>query len=132
MPAHVAPRQRCLEFEARYLLYMVLLGLGFGGPPYLIRALIGQFANGHEAETGQSVRGSAYAVTTFFDKLGSGLAAGVVLPLVEWLGFESKGGGGEAGRSALLLVATVAPVIGFGVALWAARLASRETEPDGA
>jgi Na+/melibiose symporter-like transporter len=104
----------------RYPFYTALLGVGFGAPPYLIRSLIGTLANAHEEATGEGVRGTAYAVTTFFDKLGSGFAAGIVLPLVGWIGFDPVGGGGEAGRMALLLVGTITPILGFGVAVVAA------------
>lgn len=119
-----------LAFEARYLVFMLLLGLGFGGPPFLIRALIGQYANDHEAASGESVRGSAYAVTTFFDKLGSGVAAGVVLPLVGWLGFDPEGGGGETGRTALLMVATTAPLLGLAIAIAATTRAASSRDRD--
>lgn len=122
------PFWTALAFESRYLVFMALLGLGFGGPPYLIRSLIGQYAQAHERDTGRSVRGSAYAVTTFFDKLGSGVAAGAVLPILEWLRFDPEGGGGEVGREALLLVATTAPVFGFVVAVTATFLAARNSE----
>jgi Na+/melibiose symporter-like transporter len=119
-----------LEFEWSYLLFMAILGIGFGAGPFLLRSMIGVVAHEHERRTGQSVRGSAYAVTTFFDKLGSGAAAGLVLPLVGWLGFDAANGGGEVGRSALLWVGVSAPILGFGVVV-AALFAIRDpADPD--
>jgi glycoside/pentoside/hexuronide:cation symporter, GPH family len=105
-----------IESSARYPIFMAILGLGFGAPPYLIRSMIGALANEYEDRTDRAVRGTAYAVTTFFDKLGSGMAAGAVLPLVAWLGFNPVDGGGGDGRVALLWVSTLAPILGFVVA----------------
>lgn len=113
----MTPLWASLDFSWRYPLFTSILGLGFGAAPYLIRSMIGTLANEYEATTDQGVRGMAYAVTTFFDKLGSGLGAGFVLPMVGWLGFDPVDGGGEAGSSALLWVATLAPIFGFVVAL---------------
>jgi len=117
-------------FSLRYPLFTSLLGLGFGAPPYLIRSMIGVLANEHESTTGEGVRGTAYAVTTFFDKLGSGLGAGTVLPVVGWLGFNPADGGGEAGSTALLLVATLAPILGFAVTLVAIALLPARVRSD--
>lgn len=74
-----------------YFGYMLLLGLGFGAGPYLVRALTGNLANRYEQETGRSVRGNAFALLTFLDKMGSGIASGTILPLVAWLGFVAGG-----------------------------------------
>jgi Na+/melibiose symporter-like transporter len=113
----LTPVMSTFEFDGRYPLFTSILGIGFGAAPFLIRSMIGSIANEHELRTGQAVRGTAYAVTTFFDKLGSGLAAGIVLPLVGWLGFDPVAGGGVVGERVLLWMATLAPIIGFGVAL---------------
>lgn len=94
------------------LAIQALLGIGFGAGPYLTRAITGNLANAHVAQSGNDVRGSAFAAATFFDKLGSGLGAAALIPLA-WLGFDPKGAVDEAARSALLGVATAAPAIGF-------------------
>ena len=116
----LTPLLSSVNWPFRYPLFTSILGLGFGAPSYLIRSLIGQLANAHEEQTGEAVRGTAFAVTTFFDKLGSGSAAGIVLPLIAYLGFQPGGEGGDPGRWALLIVGTCAPVLGFAVASWAA------------
>ncbi len=108
--------------------YMVLSGFAFGIGPYLVRALTGVIANQHEAESGDCVRGISYSVVTFFDKLGTGMAAGVALPLVAWLGFDPAKALTPAGRTALLGTAATFPVLAFGlIALiaWAAGLGIR-------
>jgi GPH family glycoside/pentoside/hexuronide:cation symporter len=110
------PSWSALDSPARYPIFTAVLGLGFGAPPYLIRSMIGVLANEAERRTGRGVRGTAYAGTTFFDKLGSGLAAGTILPLVAWLGFDPVHGDGERGAQVLLWVVSLAPILGFAVA----------------
>ncbi|CAN0600169.1 unnamed protein product, partial [Laminaria digitata] len=84
------------------------LGLSFGAAPYLIRCLIGNYVNDYETQTSTSPRGAAFAAVTFCDKLGSGLAAGIALPLVGWLGFNTETTTSE-GTDALLIVVTLLP-----------------------
>jgi len=96
-----------------FLGFMALIGFAFGGPPFLMRAMIGSMAHRHEARTGQSVLGTGYAAANFFDKLGSGVAAGIVLPLVARLGFNPELDVTSEGLSALVSVATVGPGAGF-------------------
>ncbi|MDE2570787.1 MAG: MFS transporter [Sphingomonadales bacterium] len=98
-----------------FFAYMVLSGIAFGVGPYLVRALTGALANRHEAGSGDCVRGISYSVVTFFDKLGTGMAAGVALPLVAWLGFDPAKTLTQAGRTALLGTAVAFPVLAFGL-----------------
>ncbi|MBS0481421.1 MAG: MFS transporter [Proteobacteria bacterium] len=97
------------------LTMQVLMGLGFGAGPYLVRSITGVLANAYIARTGCEVRGAAYAMTNFFDKLGSGLGASALLPLA-WLGFDPKLAVDAQAQRALLGVATVAPLVSFVVA----------------
>ncbi len=89
-----------------------LMGIGFGAGPYLLRSITGILANDYISQTGCEVRGAAFAMTNFFDKLGSGLGASALLPLA-MLGFDPAHPVGSSGRHALLLVATVVPLGGF-------------------
>ena len=89
-----------------------LMGLGFGAGPYLLRSITGVLANAYIARTGCEVRGAAFAMTNFFDKLGSGLGASALLPLA-LLGFDPKAGASDGAAHLLLIVATAAPLLGF-------------------
>ena len=94
--------------QGGYFLYTALLGIGFGVGPYLLRSLMGVVANHFEAEAGRNVRGIAFAVTTFFDKLGSGVGATTLMALAA-LGFDPKLPVGLKEEGALILVATATP-----------------------
>lgn len=94
-----------------YVAMMATLGVGFGAAPYLMRSMIGAIANDQEARHGESVRGMAFALATFFDKLGSGLAVGLVLPLVGYLGFDPNSASSEVGRSALQNIGVGIPLL---------------------
>lgn len=89
-----------------------LLGLGFGAGPYLLRSITGALANSYVKRTGREVRGAAFAMINFFDKLGSGLGAAALLPLAA-LGFDPNGLVDDAARRALLAVATLVPLAGL-------------------
>lgn len=94
------------------LLFSALLGIGFGAGPYLLRSLTGVVSNRFEADRGVSVRGTAYAATTFAGKAGSSFGA-VALILVSWLGFDPTGTVEAREAWAIMLVATVVPVCGL-------------------
>lgn len=96
-----------------YFGYVMLLGSSFGAGPYLIRALIGQIANELEDSLGGNVRGIAFAIATFFDKFGTGLAAGLILPAVTFFGFDPRAGSTGAGSTALLLITSLVPAFAF-------------------
>ncbi len=124
LPLVVTPGSRTVYFT-----YMGVLGFGFGAGPYLVRALTGNLANRYEHDTGKSVRGSAFAALTFLDKIGSGLAAGTVLPFVAWLGFEAGGDNSAETISRLILTNAWVPSVGFLVIalLMAARMPGADT-----
>lgn len=105
-----------------YFIHSSVIGLGFGAGPYLVRSLTGTLAKRHEVATGQRVRGIAYSIVTFFDKLGSGLAAGIVLPLVAWLGFDPTGAKTSSGQLALLAAAVAFPALAYAVIAVATRM----------
>ena len=90
----------------------ILMGLGFGAGPYLFRSITGILANAYIAKEGYEVRGAAFAMTNFFDKLGSGLGASALLPLA-WFGFDPQAGIDASAKQALLVIATAAPLAGF-------------------
>lgn len=94
------------------LLFSALLGIGFGAGPYLIRSLTGVVSNRFEIDHGVSVRGVAYAATTFAGKAGSSCGAAALI-LVSWLGFDPKLPVGPAEAQAILIVATGVPVLGL-------------------
>lgn len=98
---------------AVYFTYMVALGLGFGAGPYLLRSLVGRLANAHEKSTGEPVRGSAFALLTFLDKLGGGIASGTILPLIGWLGFRPGAENSAEVITSLVRVNTFAPAAAF-------------------
>lgn len=106
---------------AAYFIHNAVIGLGFGAGPYLVRSLTGTLAKHHEVATGQRVRGVGYSIVTFFDKLGSGLAAGVVLPLVAWLGFNPTATTSTTGHTSLLFSAVAFPALAYAliaIATW--------------
>lgn len=89
-----------------------LMGIGFGSGPYLLRSMTGVLANTYIERTGREVRGAAFAMINFFDKLGSSLGASALLPLA-MLGFNPTGVVNEPARITLLTVATIVPLAGF-------------------
>lgn len=100
-------------FGARGLLaFSALLGIGFGAGPYLLRALTGAISNRFEVEHGASVRGVAFAATTFAGKAGSGCGAAALI-LVSWLGFDPKLEVDSGAMRAILVAATGLPVLGL-------------------
>jgi Na+/melibiose symporter-like transporter len=50
---------------------------------------------------------------TFFDKVGTGLAAGIVLQLVVWLGFDPASETASQHANVVLAVGVLAPVAAF-------------------
>ncbi|MFM5924218.1 MAG: MFS transporter [Novosphingobium sp.] len=125
-----------LPFATRFglpglITVQTLMGLGFGSGPYLLRSITGVLANAYIDRTGREVRGAAFAMINFFDKLGSGLGAAALLPLA-LLGFDPKGAVDDHGRQVLLVIATVAPLAGFAIAaalVGALKLAGRPDQP---
>lgn len=96
-----------------YFAYMGGLGVAFGAGPYLVRSLAGAQANAYEKATGRRVRGMAFSIVTLFDKVGTGAAAGIVLPLVAWLGFDPAAEVTSRSLNILLFVGTAVPVLAF-------------------
>jgi Na+/melibiose symporter-like transporter len=96
-----------------YFASVVLHGIAFGAGPYLVRAMVGTRANEFERSSGHNVRGVAYSVMTFFDKVGTGLAAGIVLQLVVWLGFDPASETASQHANVVLAVGVLAPVAAF-------------------
>lgn len=105
-----------------------LMGLGFGAGPYLLRSITGVLANAYVARTGCEVRGAAFAMINFFDKLGSGLGAAALLPLA-LLGFDPKAAAGDHARHVLLAIATAAPLAGFLIAAVLINMLRVKAEP---
>ena len=110
------------------LTFQIMIGLGFGAGPYLVRSITGILANAYVSHSGSEVRGAAFAMTNFFDKLGSGLGASALLPLA-LLGFEPHGTVDAGARQALLIVATVAPLAGFALTAVLVHLLRTEASP---
>lgn len=108
-----------------YFAYMASVGLAFGSGPYLVRSLVGAQANAYEAQTGRRVRGMAFSVVTLFDKVGTGMAAGVVLPLVAWLGFNPTAQATAHSIGILLTVGITVPVVSLCLMALTLRLGSR-------
>lgn len=96
-----------------YFAYMGGLGLAFGAGPYLVRSLVGAQANAYEKNTGRRVRGMAFSIVTLFDKIGTGAAAGLVLPLVAWLGFDPGREMTAHSLNILITVGITVPVVAF-------------------
>lgn len=121
----------CLFLWARigtpvaYFAYMASVGLAFGSGPYLVRSLVGAQANAYEAQTGRRVRGMAFSVVTLFDKVGTGMAAGLVLPLVAWLGFNPIAEATPHSIQVLLGVGVAAPVVSLCLMALSLRLGSK-------
>ncbi|MDE2436407.1 MAG: MFS transporter [Sphingomonadales bacterium] len=107
----------------------ILMGLGFGAGPYLLRSITGVLANAYIARTGCEVRGAAFAMINFFDKLGSGLGAAALLPLA-LLGFDPKGAVDDHARHVLLVIATAAPLAGFVIAACLINALKLAPQPD--
>lgn len=108
-----------------YFAYMAGLGVAFGAGPYLVRSLVGAQANAYEAQTGRRVRGMAFSIVTLFDKVGTGAAAGLVLPLVAWLGFDPTAQATAHSLKILLVVGVAAPVVSFILMAFTLRLGSK-------
>lgn len=108
-----------------YFAYMASVGLAFGSGPYLVRSLVGAQANAYEAQTGRRVRGMAFSVVTLFDKVGTGMAAGLVLPLVAWLGFNPTAQATTHSTQILLGVGVIVPVVSLCLMAVTLRLGSK-------
>lgn len=67
----------------------------------------------------------AFSVVTLFDKVGTGMAAGLVLPLVAWLGFNPTAQATTHSTQILLGVGVIVPVVSLCLMAVTLRLGSK-------
>jgi Na+/melibiose symporter-like transporter len=97
--------------------YTFLYGAAFGAAPTLLRSMMADLTDVDELETGRKRAGLFFALLTTTNKLGSALAVGVVLTVVELgFGFSPSGENSQAAVDGLLLVYCTAPIIAMTIA----------------
>jgi GPH family glycoside/pentoside/hexuronide:cation symporter len=107
-----------LPFAIICVLTGATLGADLALPPALLAGVIGAAGHGGERE------GSYFGVWSWITKMNLALAAGISLPLLEWLGY-TPGATDEAALSALTIAYAVLPCVlkaGAALLLWRAPL----------
>ena len=97
--------------------YTLLYGVAFGAAPTLLRSMMADLTDVDELQTGKKRAGLFFALLTTTNKLGSALAVGVVLTLVEvGFGFSPGPGNSPEAIRGLLIVYCTAPVVALALA----------------
>ena len=98
--------------------YTFLYGAAFGAAPTLLRSMTADLTDVDELAHGAKRAGTYFALLTTTNKLGSALAVGVVLWIVQtWVGFDPRGDNAPQVVDGLLLVYCAAQILAMGIAL---------------
>ncbi len=97
--------------------YTILYGAAFGAAPTLLRSMMADLTDVDELHTGKKRAGLFFALLTTTNKLGSAIAVGTVLTVVEAVfGFAPGTDNSPAAIDGLLLVYVSAPIIALSIA----------------
>lgn len=91
------------------LLLTIAQGLTQGSGNLMLRAMVADVADAHEARTGHNRTGLFFSVFSLASKAGPAIGAGIALPLVAWLGFAPKGANAPEALEALKYVFALGP-----------------------
>ena len=103
----------CVTPQAMPLLLVLTLaqGLAQGSGNLMLRAMVADIADQHRLIAGGDRTGLYYSVFSLSGKSATAVAAGIVLPLVAWLGFDPKGVNAQAALEGLKYVFALGPAI---------------------
>ncbi len=92
--------------------YTLMYGVAFGAAPTLLRSMMADITDVDELNTGKKRAGLFFALLTTTNKLGSALAVGVVLALVENLyGFQPGSSNSAGAIDGLLFIYCASPAV---------------------
>jgi Na+/melibiose symporter-like transporter len=69
---------------------LVLNGVSYGAPAFLLRSMMADIADADTAETGAERAGLMYSFLSLTSKLGLGLSVGIAFTVLAWMGFDPK------------------------------------------
>ena len=72
------------------LAVFLLIGLNYGAPSFLLRAMMADIADVDAAENGAERAGVMYSLLALTNKFGLGWAVGITFLTLAWLGFDPK------------------------------------------
>ena len=68
----------------------ILLGVNYGAPTFLLRAMMADIADIDAAENNTERAGIMYSLLALTNKFGMGWAVGIAFVILAWLGFDPK------------------------------------------
>ncbi|MCY3640778.1 MAG: MFS transporter [Gammaproteobacteria bacterium] len=97
--------------------YTLIYGVAFGAAPALLRSMMADLTDEDALRTGKQRAGLFFALLTTTNKLGSAIAVGTVLTLIERLfGFTPGADNSQAAIDGLFITYCAAPFLALGVA----------------
>lgn len=99
-----------------FVVLVAVLGLAFGAPHALLRAMMADQVDREEVSSGQNRAGFYFSFLTTAFKVGGALAVGLSFPLLALIGFEAADPGNPDTVIGLLLVYTGLPAVAYAVA----------------
>lgn len=93
------------------LMVLLINGVNYGAPAFLLRAMMADIADADTAENGAERAGLMYSFLSLTSKFGLGWAVGIAFGVLAWMGFDPKVVNPPAAVEHLRLFYIVLPVI---------------------
>ncbi len=87
----------------------VLIGINIGARDMMIRSIMADVVDEDAVRTGRERGALFYSMLTLTAKLGAALAVGMVLPVLDWVGFDPAGENTEATITGVRMVVAATP-----------------------
>ena len=110
---------------------MMLAGVPFTAPPFLVRAILADVSDAETLRSGEEKTALLYAVFTATTKLGYAIPVGLAYPVLGWIGFRAAAGAANS-PDAILGLTLLFTVVPAGIALATAWLTWRWPHDAGA
>jgi glycoside/pentoside/hexuronide:cation symporter, GPH family len=72
------------------MVVLIITGVSYGAPAFLIRAMMADIADADTAEHGAERAGLMYSFLSLTSKFGIGAAVGITFPILAWMGFDPQ------------------------------------------
>ena len=96
---------------ALLLALTIAQGLAQGSGNLMLRSMVADVADKHRLESGQDQTALFFSAFSISAKAATAVAAGIVLPLIGWLGFDPKGENSPQALQGLLTVFALGPAL---------------------
>lgn len=104
--------------QALFVVFVALLGLGFGGPQALLRAMMADQVDREEVRSGQNKAGFYFAFMNTSYKVGQAAAVAIAFFLLAIIGFDPEVPENKDYHLGLVMVFSLVPAMTFALSAW--------------